>query len=800
MLALLPVASVCGVAPPLKLDGRQFVDSAGKPVVLRGCNLGNWLLLEPWMLAIDDARIRDQHDIHQLLEKRFGRDTAEELLDVYRTNWIAQREFELIKSFGFNLVRLPFHYSLLTDETGPLELHSDAFKWLDRAVKLAADADMYVILDLHGVPGGQSKDMTTGRVGQNRLWTDADCQARTIWLWRQIAKHYRTSPTVVAYDILNEPWGDYVTDVREPLVNICERVIAGVREIDPDTLIFVPGTLRGVDFYGPPADHGWRAVGYTEHYYPGLHGNGAPTLETHRHFIQDVLPAKQDAVQQWHVPFLVGEFNVVHASCLQAELMDTYYRRFADYGWLSTMWSVRKIEPAGGLGDYKWALFTNAEPFTLPNLFEASADEIHLAFTQLGSQPLDVDTKLRALLTDRAAGEPFTWKTAGQKPARTPLPDGWQLTNIGSETSRAFVSAHPDGQRVEIHGIGNDIWDNHDAFTFMHREVTGDASQTVWLTEFDGPRYAKAGVMIRASTEPDAAHGLVHAFSDGRVLMAWRTADGAKTNERLLSTPGLPAGLAIERAGEHLFANVSDIDGNWQRVPFPTDINLPATALVGLATNSRNDAGSARAVFLCPDAPDGPPPTLCSPNLLANGSFEQMLSPDASDQAQGWHRWGHWLNRESDWQPRRDGNCVLGYHHYRISAADSSGWYQDVSLADTAKTCTFSVCAQRDAWQPSKNGPASVELRLETTIDGRQATVASETYTAADLAPNPGWSRLHVSGVSPTAPLRVLIIVNPSDKAPRAAALKFDDAQLFVSPYSKLQLYTLSNQTEEESQ
>ena len=37
--------------PSLHPDGTRMVDASGKPVVLRGCNLGNWLMIEPWMLG-----------------------------------------------------------------------------------------------------------------------------------------------------------------------------------------------------------------------------------------------------------------------------------------------------------------------------------------------------------------------------------------------------------------------------------------------------------------------------------------------------------------------------------------------------------------------------------------------------------------------------------------------------------------------------------------------------------------------------------------------------------------------------
>ena len=43
----------------LHIEDGQMVDEQGRPVVLRGCNLGNWLLIEPWMLGIDTDQTPD---------------------------------------------------------------------------------------------------------------------------------------------------------------------------------------------------------------------------------------------------------------------------------------------------------------------------------------------------------------------------------------------------------------------------------------------------------------------------------------------------------------------------------------------------------------------------------------------------------------------------------------------------------------------------------------------------------------------------------------------------------------------
>src|SRR5581483_11713376 len=57
----------------LHADGTKFVTDDGKPVLLKGCNLGNWLMIEPWMLG-GCLDMRDQAEFFSTLNQRFGPD------------------------------------------------------------------------------------------------------------------------------------------------------------------------------------------------------------------------------------------------------------------------------------------------------------------------------------------------------------------------------------------------------------------------------------------------------------------------------------------------------------------------------------------------------------------------------------------------------------------------------------------------------------------------------------------------------------------------------------------------------
>src|SRR5436190_21279378 len=107
------VTAVMAQPPATPLDRlattrAAFVNPRGETIVLKGCNLGNWLMIEPWMIGAIDAR--DQAELIQSLTDRFGDGRAQTLLDTYRDGFMQARDMEIIRSFGFNVVRVPFDY------------------------------------------------------------------------------------------------------------------------------------------------------------------------------------------------------------------------------------------------------------------------------------------------------------------------------------------------------------------------------------------------------------------------------------------------------------------------------------------------------------------------------------------------------------------------------------------------------------------------------------------------------------------------------------------------------------------
>lgn len=489
--------------------------------------------------------IPDQYTFESILRERFGEERSQELMELYRENWIGPRDFALVRSFGFNAVRLPFHYGLLEEDTRPMQLKPDAFRWLDHAVSLAKQNNLYVILDLHGAPGGQSVDHTTGWKGRNRLWDEAQNQRRVVWLWREIASHYRDEPAIAAYDLLNEPFGDYRTEAhRDALLRLMDLVYRAIRDVDTRHIVVLPGTREGIQFYGNPANHGWTNVMFTEHHYPGVM-HGSPSLESHKEHIRTTLGWLKHYLGKAGTPLLVGEFNVVFRRAGGPRLMRYYYDLFERNGWWGIMWSYKLIHRAGGLGRDNWYLVTNQEPPSEVNLRESSYDEIANFFKWLGRVPYAVDEELRTSLTD-----PNPAELVMEDPPlllESPACDDWEGWHA------ADIAAQPSGgqrvhsaERVDVFGGGRDIWNERDEFRFLWKTVEGDVClEATVLDMYAAHRYSKAGVMFRSGTEPDAAHVLLHVFPDGQVAVGWREEAGQRMRERKFPVRAFPIMLKL---------------------------------------------------------------------------------------------------------------------------------------------------------------------------------------------------------------------------------------------------------------
>lgn len=324
----------------LKTNGTLIRDAkgTGNIVDLKGTNLGGWLLREGWMDPIgydyeSEANTLDDYTSRKIMIQRFGEQTTDKLLDAYQKIYIKESDLDYIKSAGLNFVRVPFFWMEILDTLGNIK--KNAFRELDWVVKEAEKRSMYVLLDLHGAPGGHSDGYQTGgHLGSNKLWTNKTYQAWTIKIWQTIARRYKENPTVLGYDLLNEPVAEKGSGMK--IVDMYDILYKAVREIDQDHIIFM-GAFYSFDFLCNPREKGWENVVYQTHPY------GADQRDNHevqQQFMYGQLDYLRKYRNLWNIPVYPGEF----CFWLHYDLWEIWLFTLTDEHFMWSNWAYKNIE------------------------------------------------------------------------------------------------------------------------------------------------------------------------------------------------------------------------------------------------------------------------------------------------------------------------------------------------------------------------------------------------------------------------------------------------------------------------
>lgn len=243
----------------LHRNGKYIYDGSGKEVILRGIGTGNWMLQEGYMMQTSDVA-PTQHQFRAKLVSTIGEAKTDSFYTVWLDSHFRKIDADSMKSWGFNSVRVAMHYKWFTL---PIEQEPVAGKqtWLDKGFTMidslldwCGDNQMYLILDLHGAPGGQGKDAAISDYDAKKpsLWESQANKDKTIALWRKLAERYSDEPWIGGYDLINEPNWPLPTG-NAPLWDLLKNITNAIREVDKNHLIFIEGNGFANDYSGLPA-------------------------------------------------------------------------------------------------------------------------------------------------------------------------------------------------------------------------------------------------------------------------------------------------------------------------------------------------------------------------------------------------------------------------------------------------------------------------------------------------------------------------------------------------------------------
>jgi|LSQX01.3.fsa_nt_gb endoglucanase len=231
----------------LSVEGRKLVNGEGEEIILSGVGFGNWLLPEGYMWAFRGPYDRP-HRIEYLIRHLTGTEYANNFWKQFKDAYTTKRDIELIAEMGFNSVRIPFNWRVLMKDEPGVEFEEDGFKLIDRCLDWCEEFNIYVVLDLHGAPGGQTGSNIDDCIDDiPRLFIDSESREKAIVLWEEIARRYKDRDIVAAYDLLNEPLRTSLpnkpdTEYLHPeLVRFYDDCVAAIRRIDDRHAISIEG-------------------------------------------------------------------------------------------------------------------------------------------------------------------------------------------------------------------------------------------------------------------------------------------------------------------------------------------------------------------------------------------------------------------------------------------------------------------------------------------------------------------------------------------------------------------------------
>lgn len=184
--------------PLIQLNGTTVVDASQNPIQLQGVAFGN--------------RIWDNTPVPSTLHH-------------------SELDYLRVQDMGMNAIRFYMNYRYFEDDNNPYSYKQTGWDWLDQNIAWAKKYGIYLILNMHAPQGGYQSQGTG-----DALWEDTANQDRLIALWQAIANRYKDEVQIAGFGPVNEP---VPTVSMSQWSDLAQKIINGIRTVDPDRLIFI---------------------------------------------------------------------------------------------------------------------------------------------------------------------------------------------------------------------------------------------------------------------------------------------------------------------------------------------------------------------------------------------------------------------------------------------------------------------------------------------------------------------------------------------------------------------------------
>jgi aryl-phospho-beta-D-glucosidase BglC (GH1 family) len=314
----------------LRASGHYMVNEQNDTLLLRGVGLGNWLLPEGYMWHFGANGDRPRK-IEKIVEDLTSPEFNQHFWKEFRKNYITEADIRRMKELGFNSVRPALNARVFLTEGDTAVFIEENFALLDSLVSWCGKHNLYVILDMHGAPGGQTGDnIDDSPNNEPELFIDKKFEHRLTRLWLKLVERYKDSPVVAGYDLLNEPLpqrGGVADKYKHLLEPMYKRLTSEIRKIDQKHMIILEGYdwSNNWSIFGAPFDNN---LVYQFHYYCW---NQPDNLNDISRYIKER--------ERLNAPVWVGETGEKNPSIYFAT---TQYFEKNNIGW--SFWPWKKID------------------------------------------------------------------------------------------------------------------------------------------------------------------------------------------------------------------------------------------------------------------------------------------------------------------------------------------------------------------------------------------------------------------------------------------------------------------------
>ena len=166
---------------------------------IKGVNLGNWLVLEKWMLPELFEGTGAEDEIW--LNRKMNPAELKEKMKEHRDTFITEQDFAFIKEQGIWLLRIPVPYFIFGDRPP----FNGCVEYLDKAFDWAEKYGLQILIDLHTVPGSQNGYDNGGLTGVCKWCKNPEEVEFALTVLERLAKRYGQRQGLYGIEVLNEP-------------------------------------------------------------------------------------------------------------------------------------------------------------------------------------------------------------------------------------------------------------------------------------------------------------------------------------------------------------------------------------------------------------------------------------------------------------------------------------------------------------------------------------------------------------------------------------------------------------------